>query len=128
MAQVLQPPPPPCPPSSDHPKRTPEEEADKHTEMMKRDLQLTDAQMESIFQIYLNFAKNKQNVKSREEMIVLFKQLNESFKVVLTEEQYQLHIKHQQEVRNRRHNKHANEGNPMRIIQSAQEEKQGQVK
>ncbi len=119
-AQSPQPPQYPCRPT-ERPHRTPEEEADKHTEMMKRDLSLTEEQVALIFQIHLNFVKKKRVAQSREEVISLVKQLNESLKLVLTPEQYMKHQQHQQEVRNRRHGRtEEKESPPVRIIQPTQ--------
>ncbi len=85
-----------------HPKRSPEEEAAKHTEMMKRNLNLTAYQLDTIFLINLRFAKLRRTARSRNEVMDFFMQLNEELRNILTIEQYEKHLQLQKEHRQKK--------------------------
>ncbi len=81
------------------PERTPEQEADKLTEVMKRTLTLTEEQEPTVYQINLKYAKLRRNVKDRTEAMQNRQKKNEELKQVLTQRQYELLLMHHQQNR-----------------------------
>ncbi len=81
--------------------RPPEQEAAKHTEMLKRHLGLSPEQIDTIYQLNLDFATRRQQASSREEIMELFKTLNLQLKTLLTEEQYNKYKEHQTTCRSK---------------------------
>ncbi len=74
------------------PQRTPEQEASKRTEMMKRDLQLTPFQVDTVYKINLKYAHLRRMITTREAMMQSFEKLNAELKKVLTPQQFEQHI------------------------------------
>ncbi len=75
-----------------HVQRTPEQEAAKHTEMMKRDLQLTASQVDTIYNLNLKYAQLRREVASREAWHTCLEQKDIELQAILTPEQYEQHI------------------------------------
>lgn len=71
------------------PERTPEQEAEKQTETMQRELDLTPEQATLIHDINLKYAEERQQTNTRAEAMKRMLHKNEDYKRVLTEEQYQ---------------------------------------
>ncbi len=71
--------------------RTPEQEAAKHTEMMKRDLQLSPEQVDTIYHLNLKYAQQRREASSREEWLHCLKQKDLELREILTPEQYEQH-------------------------------------
>ncbi len=67
---------------------TAEEEAEKQTEMMQDELNLSQAQRDTIYQINLKYAKARRTSNTRAEMIERIHLKMAEFKGVLTKEQY----------------------------------------
>ncbi len=85
-----------------YPKRTPEEEAAKHTEMMKRNLNLTENQIDTVYTINLYYAQLRRTANSRNEIMKFLQDLNAKLRNILTDEQYQKHLQLQKEHRPKR--------------------------
>lgn len=70
------------------PLRTPECEAQKGVEQMRRDLSLTDNQLDTVYRIHLKYALLRRQTTTRAEMIEQLNQMTEDFRRVLTPEQF----------------------------------------
>ncbi len=82
--------------------RTAEEEAEKQTEMMQHELELTREQRDTIYQINLKYAKARRVSNTRAEMLARINQKTEELKRVLTKEQYHQYMNCQLGDGNRR--------------------------
>ena len=83
--------------SNDVPQRTPEHEASRQTERMQVDLNLTQEQVDLIYDINLRYERERLLSDARYDVVERIKKKNEDIKKVLTEEQY----KKMQNMRNR---------------------------
>lgn len=68
--------------------RSAEEEAEKQTEMMQRELLLTQEQHDTIFRMNLKYAKARRISNTRGEMLERLNMMYNELKQILTEEQY----------------------------------------
>lgn len=68
--------------------RSAEEEAEKQTEMMQRELQLTQEQRDTIFRINLKYAKARRISNTRGEALDRLNKMDGELKQILTAEQY----------------------------------------
>lgn len=82
--------------------RTAEEEAEKQTEMMQHELELTQAQRDTIYLINLKYAKARRISNTRAEMLARITKKTEELKGVLTAEQYHQYMNCQLENGNKR--------------------------
>ncbi len=82
-----------------HVQRTPEQEAAKHTEMMKRDLQLSEEQVDTIYRLNLKYAKLRRLASSREALFQNLDNKRQELKNLLTPSQYEQYINQQQSRR-----------------------------
>lgn len=68
---------------------TPEETARKHTEMLVRDLNITDSALtDTIYRIHLKYAILRQTNNSRAEHLIHVQQMYDELQQVLSKEQY----------------------------------------
>lgn len=74
------------------PVRTAEEEAMKQTEMLQRELQLTPAQHDTIYQIHLRYAKLRRLSNTRQEALERMNAMTAEILAVLTKSQQQLFL------------------------------------
>ncbi len=88
----------PCP----HPERTPQQEAEKHTEVMARRLQLSAWQVDTVYAIHLKYARLRRKAACRTDMIQFLEKMNQELRNVLTETQYEQYITHQRDHRPKR--------------------------
>jgi len=89
---------------------TPEERANRQTEMMKDKLSLTAAQEPKVSAINLKYAKKMEDVRAiadtaarRKTALKLNDQKNGELKVVLTADQYKSYLKQVEEMKAHRH-------------------------
>ncbi len=85
-----------------HTQRTPEQEAAKHTEMMKRDLQLSEEQVDTIYRLNLKYAQLRRLASSREELFQNLDNKKQELKTLLTPQQFEQYIIQQQTRRAKR--------------------------
>lgn len=78
--------------------RTPEQEAEKRTEMMQRELQLDSAQFVAIYEIHLKYAKMRRVSNTRAENLERMNLLTTEIQAVLTKEQFDLFMNKQVDV------------------------------
>lgn len=78
-----------------HPVRTPEEEALKQTEMLQVELQLTEAQYDTIYRIHLKYARLRQLSNTRAEAIERLNLMTQEITAVLTKKQQDLFLNKQ---------------------------------
>lgn len=79
-----------------HPHRTPEDIANKQTEMLVRELQITDSLVrDTLYRMHLKFARKRQISHTRAEAMLFMQEANEELKNILTPEQYQLFMNQQ---------------------------------
>ncbi|MCM1034011.1 MAG: hypothetical protein NC038_01655 [Paludibacter sp.] len=71
-----------------HCMRSAEDEAEKQTEMMQRELQLTPAQRDSVYAINLKYAEARRISNTRGEALERLNAMDAELKEVLTPEQY----------------------------------------
>ncbi len=83
--------------------RTPEQEAAKQTEMMKRDLALLPEQVDTIYALNLKYALLRRTSHSREEWATYLKQKDIDLQSILTAEQYEEHLQR----KHKRHHTHS---------------------
>ncbi len=76
--------------------RTPEQEAAKHTEMMRRDLQLSTEQIDTIYRLNLKYAKARRLATSREELFTFIEKKRQELQCILTQSQFEQYLRHQQ--------------------------------
>ncbi len=77
------------PEQSPMPQRTPEEEAMKQTEMLVRELGLTDeVQRDTLYRMHLKFARLRRTHHTRMDMMNQMTQMTEELKGILTQEQF----------------------------------------
>ena len=69
------------------PCRTPEEEALKQTEMLSRELQLTEQQRDTVYRIHLKYARMRQISNTRAEGLQRMNTMTQELLAVMTEEQ-----------------------------------------
>lgn len=87
-----------------HPQRTPEDIARKQTEMLMRELNITDDDMrETLFIIHLKYAELRKSSNTRAEILECMKLAIEELKKVLTPEQFNLFMNRCIEDRHPRH-------------------------
>lgn len=82
--------------------RTAEEEAEKQTEMMQHELELSQEQRDTVYKINLKYAKARRISNTRAEMLARLNQKTEELKGVLTKEQYHQYMNCQLDNRNKR--------------------------
>lgn len=81
------------------PERTPEQEADKLTEVMTRTLNLTDKQVPQVYSINLKYAHLRRQPHDRSQAMTNRQRKYEELKTVLTPEQFEVLMMHQQQSR-----------------------------
>ena len=73
-----------------YPHRTPEDIASKQTEMLVRELHITDSLVrDTLYRMHLKFAIKRQISHTRAEAMQFMQEANEELKHILTPEQYQ---------------------------------------
>ncbi len=72
-----------------HPQRTPEQEAQKRTERMKRELLLTDTQEAEVYKINLKYAELRRQPATHEDIIARIQAMNAELQAILTPEQFE---------------------------------------
>ena len=77
------------------PQRTPEEEAMKQTEMLQRELDLTEAQHDTIYIIHLKYANLRRLSNTRQEALERMNKMTEEILGVLTPAQRSLFLNKQ---------------------------------
>ena len=77
------------------PQRTPEEEAMKQTEMLQRELNLTEQQHDTIYVIHLKYARRRRESNTRQEALERLNSMTEDILQVLTPEQRSLFLNKQ---------------------------------
>jgi hypothetical protein len=76
-----------------HPQRTPEDIARKQTEMLMRELNITDNEMrETLFKIHLKYAEQRKANNTRAEILKCMQLIQEELKQVLTPEQFDMYM------------------------------------
>lgn len=80
------------------PLRTPEYEAERVIEVMQRELNLTEAQIDTIYKIHLKYAVLRRETMTKEEFREQMKRMKAEIQRVLTPEQFE--ILNSQTVRN----------------------------
>lgn len=80
------------------PQRTPEQMADKQTEMMQRDLNLTQEQRDTVSSILLKYARMYKVNEDRDVRMLRMEFMQKELQQVLTEEQFLIYM---QKVRDR---------------------------
>lgn len=88
------------------PMRTPEEEAMKQTEMLQRELQLTEQQHDTIYRIHLKYARLRQVSNTRAEMIERMSTMTNEITNVLNPLQKKLFLGKQIDIMPRRPQQH----------------------
>ena len=88
------------------PTRTPEEEAMKQTEMLQRELALTDQQYDTIYRIHLKYARMRQVSNTRAEMLERLNKMMAELINMLTPEQQVLFLGKQMDQAPRRPQQH----------------------
>jgi Spy/CpxP family protein refolding chaperone len=94
------------------PKRTPEERAQRQTQWMQKNLNLTDEQNKKVYDIILSSAKQVDNARNsgggdmRSQMQDINAKKNDALKGVLTGDQFQKYQQHAQEMQQRRTGAH----------------------
>lgn len=78
--------------------RTPEQEAEKRTELMTRELNLDSAQIVAIYNIHLKYAKLRRISNTRAENLERMNLLTTEIQAVLTKEQFDLFMNKQVDV------------------------------
>ncbi len=71
------------------PMRTPEQEAQRRTEMMSKQLQLSVAQAEKVYQLQLKYARLRRTATKREDFIALMHKMTDELQWLLTKEQFE---------------------------------------
>lgn len=84
---------------ADMPERTPEQEADKLTEVMQRTLNLTEEQLPQVYQINLKYARLRRTTQDRTQAMQNRQNKGAELKQVLTQRQYELLLMHHQQSR-----------------------------
>jgi len=77
------------------PSRTPEEEAEKQTEMLYRELNLTEQQRDTVYKIHLKYAKLRQISNTRAEGLQRLNDMTRELLAVMTENQQQAFLNKQ---------------------------------
>ena len=77
------------------PSRTPEEEAEKQTEMLYRELSLSEQQRDTVYKIHLKYAKLRQISNTRAEGLQRLNDMTKELLAVMTEEQQQAFLNKQ---------------------------------
>lgn len=80
------------------PHRTPEEEAEKFTEMLQRELELDSAQRDTIYKINLKYARLRRMSNTRAENLDRMNRLTTELQGVLTAKQFNAFMNRQVEV------------------------------
>lgn len=75
--------------------RTPEEEAKKQTEMMRRELNLTNQQCDSIYVLQLYYATQRRISNTRAQALQRLNEMAQKLQHILTREQYDLYMNKQ---------------------------------
>ena len=88
------------------PIRTPEEEAMKQTEMLQRELSLTEQQYDTIYRIHLKYARLRQISNTRAEMLDRLNKMIAELINMLTPEQQLLFLGKQMDQAPRRPQQH----------------------
>ncbi len=88
---------------TDVPQRTPEEEAMKQTELLQRELELSQEQHDTIYTIYLKYARLRRGSNTRQEALSRLNKMTEEILGVLTPHQRELFLNKQMSW----HSKHA---------------------
>ncbi|MBQ0033978.1 MAG: hypothetical protein KBS77_01655 [Bacteroidales bacterium] len=84
------------------PTRTPEEEAAKQTEMLQRELALTEQQYDTIYRIHLKYAKMRQVSNTRGEMLQRLNSMTHEVLNMLSPQQRKLFMGKQMDAQPRR--------------------------
>ncbi len=80
------------------PRRKPEEVARKQTEMLVRDLSLTDSSLiDTLYRVHLRYARMRRENCNREDDMNRLCQLDEELKHILTAEQFEQFQNHRQQ-------------------------------
>lgn len=77
------------------PCRTPEEEALKQTQMLQRELELTQQQVDTVYQIHLKYALLRQESNTRAEALERMNRMTEELLAVMTRAQQELFLNKQ---------------------------------
>lgn len=81
------------------PQRTPEEMADKQTQMMVRDLNLQDSmQIDTLYRMHLKYAKRHMLCQTRQELLDCLIQAVDELKGILSKEQYKQFMNQQDQT------------------------------
>jgi Spy/CpxP family protein refolding chaperone len=75
--------------SGDMPERTPEQEAEKQTEKLQQELDLTPEQTRQVHEINLKYARRRQQSNSRTEAVERIKEKDNDLRKVLSSRQYE---------------------------------------
>ncbi|MBP5290788.1 MAG: hypothetical protein J6Y76_05165 [Paludibacteraceae bacterium] len=84
------------------PSRTPEEEALKQTEMLSRELSLSEQQRDTVYRIHLKYAKLRQVSNTRAEGLARLNAMTQELLNIMTPEQREAFLNKQIEPRPRR--------------------------
>ncbi len=99
---------------SERVQRTPEQEATKHTEMMRRDLQLSTEQIDTVYRLNLKYAKARRSATSREELFAFIEKKRQELQRILTKNQFEQYII-------RQHSRHAKRQSVIKMPQDTVE-------
>lgn len=77
------------------PCRTPEEEALKQTQMLQRELDLTEQQVDTVYQIHLKYALLRQESNTRAEALERMNKMTAELLAVMTRQQQELFLNKQ---------------------------------
>ena len=84
------------------PSRTPEEEALKQTEMLSRELALSEQQRDTVYRIHLKYARRRQVSNTRAEGLARLNAMTKELLAVMTPEQQEAFLNKQIEPHPRR--------------------------
>ena len=72
------------------PQRTPQQIAERQTERLQRDVNLTEQQRDTVYAIHLKYAERRRENEDRSHVMIRMDSLREDLKGVLTDEQFKL--------------------------------------
>lgn len=95
--------------SDNHPERTPEDFAQKHTEMLVRELNIADTAMrDTIYRMHLKYALQRTTSFTREDHIRVMRMILGELQQILSHEQYVVFINRKHHYAPRSHQRYCN--------------------